>query len=297
MHLSIDILRDVQKETEAHKLWSRLEEICTAKTVTRRNLAKQRLFGLRMVEGTSLESHLANFKDIMAELDALDANTLVEEDLCSLLLMSLPPSFWGFRDILFYGSQSLSLETIYEDLSSKESMSKFSETATPSQGEGLVVRGRKFEKKSNTSRRRSKSRHPDKTCNYCKKPGHIKSECYKLQNKLKREATGSNQPSTSDQPSTNVTHNSGEILAIIDCESKLSREWILDSACSFHVFYNRESFCSFSSLSSGVVLMGNDSPCNVKGIGNVTFRMFDGRIRTLSNVRYVPDLKEEYHLS
>ena len=142
LHLSNDILRDVQKETEAHKLWSRLEEICMAKTVTRRNLAKQRLFGLRMVEGTSLESHLANFKYIMAELDALDANTLIEEDLCSLLLMSLPPSFSGFRDILFYGSKEsmskLSLETIYEDLSSKESMSKLSESATPSEGEGLL---------------------------------------------------------------------------------------------------------------------------------------------------------------
>ena len=152
LHLSNDIFQDVQKETKAHEFWSRLEEICMAKTVTRRNLAKQRLFGLRMVEVTSLESHLTNFKDIMAELDALDANTLIEEDLCSLLRMSLPPSFSGFRDILFYGSEGLSLETIYEDLSSKESMSKLSETATPSQGEGLVVRGCNPEKKKNTSR-------------------------------------------------------------------------------------------------------------------------------------------------
>ena len=92
-----------------------------------------------MVESTSLESHLANFKDIMAELDALDGNTLIEEDLCSLLLMSLLPSFSGFQDILFYGCKGLPLETIYEDLSSKESMSKLSEMTTPSQGEGLVV--------------------------------------------------------------------------------------------------------------------------------------------------------------
>ena len=108
---------------------------------------------------------------------------------------------------------------------------------------------------------------------------------------MKREATGSNQSSTSDQPTANAAHDSGEILAIADCESKSFREWILDSACSFHVCYNREVFCSFSSSASGVVLMGNDSPCNVRGIGNVTFKMFDGKIRTLSNVRYVPDLK------
>ena len=108
---------------------------------------------------------------------------------------------------------------------------------------------------------------------------------------MKREATGSNQPSTSDQTTTNAAHDSGEILAIADCESKSSREWILDSACNFHVCYNLEVFCSFSSSASGVVLMGNDSPCNVGGIINVTFKMFDNKIRTLSNVRYVPNLK------
>ncbi|CAA7402195.1 unnamed protein product [Spirodela intermedia] len=110
-----------------------------AKIVTRRNLAKQRLFGLHMMKGTSLESHLAAFKDIMAELEALDVNMLNDEDLCSLLLMSLSPSFLGFRDILFYGSEGLSLATIYEALSSKKNMSKFLETATSSQAEGVVI--------------------------------------------------------------------------------------------------------------------------------------------------------------
>ena len=191
---------------------------------------------------------------------------------------------------MFYGSKGLSLETIYEDLSSKESMSKLSETATPSQGEGLVVQRRNHEKKKNTSRSCSKSHHLDKTCNYCKKHGHIKIECYKLQNKMKREATSSNQPSTSDQPIANATHHSGEILAIPDSEPKSSREWILDSACSFHVCYNHEVFCSFSSSANGVVLMGNNSPSNIRGIKNVTFEMFDGKIRTLSNVRYLISL-------
>ena len=40
-----------------------------------------RLFGLRMMEGTCMESHLVTFNDIMAALEALDANALVEEDL------------------------------------------------------------------------------------------------------------------------------------------------------------------------------------------------------------------------
>ena len=93
LHLYNDILRDVQTETQAHNLWSRLTEICMAKTITRRNLAQQWLFGLRIVEGTSLESHLTNFKDIMAELDALDANALIASYVFTAIFFGLSRYF------------------------------------------------------------------------------------------------------------------------------------------------------------------------------------------------------------
>ena len=68
-----------------------------------------------------------------------------------------------------------------------------------SQGEGLIVRGRQDRNADDDrgrtqernprgkSKGRSKSSNRGKTCNFCKKKGHIKSECYKLQNKIKRE--------------------------------------------------------------------------------------------------------------
>ena len=38
--------------------------------------------------------------------------------------------------------------------------------------------------------------------------------------------------------------------------------------------------------------MGNDALCKTIGIGNIRMRMFDGQVRTLTNVRYVSDLKK-----
>ena len=35
-----------------------------------------------------------------------------------------------------------------------------------------------------------KSRHKNLTCNYCKKKGHIKADCFKLQNKQKADTKG-----------------------------------------------------------------------------------------------------------
>jgi len=37
--------------------------------------------------------------------------------------------------------------------------------------------------------------------------------------------------------------------------------------------------------------MSNDRPCNMEGIGTVHIKMFDGMVRELKDVRYVPQLK------
>ena len=42
--------------------------------------------------------------------------------------------------------------------------------------------------------------------------------------------------------------------------------------------------------------MGNDVVCKTVGIGNICMRMFDGQVRTLTNVRHVPDLKKNFLL-
>jgi hypothetical protein len=38
--------------------------------------------------------------------------------------------------------------------------------------------------------------------------------------------------------------------------------------------------------------VGNDARCKAIGIGTIKVRTFDGVVRTLTNVRYVPDLKK-----
>lgn len=42
----------------------------------------------------------------------------------------------------------------------------------------------------------------------------------------------------------------------------------------------------------GKVMMGNSQQCNIKGIGSIKLEMDDGKIKTLSSVRYVLGLKK-----
>jgi len=49
---------------------------------------------------------------------------------------------------------------------------------------------------------------------------------------------------------------------------------------------------TYQSIDGGNVLMRNNMPCKTIGIRSIKIRMHDGIVRTLSNVRHVPDLKK-----
>ena len=67
--------------------------------------------------------------------------------------------------------------------------------------------------------------------------------------------------------------------------------WVLDLACSYHMTPRRDWFTTYRSI-SGEVRMGNNMTCKILGIGIVRIKMYDGVVRTLSNVCHVPDLRK-----
>ncbi|MBA0562488.1 hypothetical protein Golob_007528, partial [Gossypium lobatum] len=101
------------------------------------------------------------------------------------------------------------------------------------------------------------SKKRDKMCHYCKNLGHVKADFYKLRNK---RATESNEE---DVIGANLADESNDDFLLVPTSnnSKLTFEWILDLGCSFHMCPNRE-------------------------------RIYDGTIRILSDVKYVPDLRK-----
>ncbi|KAG8483701.1 hypothetical protein CXB51_023428 [Gossypium anomalum] len=303
LYLSNEILQDVMKEKTAAALWKRLEQICMSKTLTSKLHMKQRLYAYRLEEGASVHEHLTVFKEILSNLEAMEVQ-YDKEDLGLILLCSLPPSYSTFRDTILYSRESLTVDEVYDSLTSYDKM-KHLVVKPDSQGEGLIVRGRQDRNTDDDrgrtqernhrgkSKGRSKSSNRGKTCNFYKKKGHIKSECYKLQNKIKREAANQKgkQPENSGEADVVEDYSDGELLVASVNDSKVSEEWILDSGCTFHMSPNRDWFTTYETVSEGVVLMGNNASCKIAGVGTIKVKMFDGVVRTLSDVRYVPELK------
>ena len=65
-------------------------------------------------------------------------------------------------------------------------------------------------------------------------------------------------------------------------------EWLLDTRATYHICLRREWFSSLEKLDSGVVIMENDAACQMVRIGTVRIKIFDGAVRDLTDVRYVP---------
>ena len=76
----------------------------------------ERLFTLRMSEGTLIQSHLNEFNSIIIDLKKLDVK-IDDEDKVVLLIVSLPPSHRQFKEIMLYGNYlTLSFDDVKTNL-------------------------------------------------------------------------------------------------------------------------------------------------------------------------------------
>jgi hypothetical protein len=86
----------------------------------------------------------------------------------------------------------------------------------------------------------------------------------------------------------------GDMLFVASNSEHPVDSWILDSACSFHATPNRDWFDTYRSVNSGIVTMGNGAHCKIRitGIGNIRIKMFNGVVKTLCDVRHVPEVEK-----
>jgi hypothetical protein len=83
----------------------------------------------------------------------------------------------------------------------------------------------------------------------------------------------------------------GDMLSIASNLEHSVDSWILDLACSFCVTPNRDWFDTYRSVSSSIVTISNSAHCKITDICNIRIKMFDGVVRTLCDVRHIPEVE------
>ncbi|KAK2978046.1 hypothetical protein RJ640_000707 [Escallonia rubra] len=258
LNLAPKVKYQVLTETSPTPLGQKLEKIYMSKSLSNRLYLKKDLYQLRMDEGSDLGDHISEFNRLVSQLSSIDVK-LEEEDHAILL-------------------------------------------SENKNGHGRG-RGRSRSRNSGHGNDRSKSRGKQNKssieCWYCKEIGHIARKCPKRKDKKngKKHVNNANVAEEDDKSSdgdlylvSSVEQQEGNLLSVRD--NSFSTEWFLDSACSFHMCPHKEWFDCLTPCNGGTVLMGNDVVCKVMGIGTIKIKMFDGIVRTLGDVRYIPDLKK-----
>ncbi|TXG52803.1 hypothetical protein EZV62_021972 [Acer yangbiense] len=180
-----NVLRQVNDEDTAAKVWNKLESLYMTKSLSRKIYLKEQLFGFKMDQSKSLEDNLDDFTKLNIELANADSTeALSDENQAIIVLNSLPDSYKDLKAAIKYGRDSLTLEDVLGALRSREMEMRSEKKA--STGEGLNVRGRTEKKNSSRKGRgksRSKSRAKGKRCFHCDKDGHFRRDCLERRNK------------------------------------------------------------------------------------------------------------------
>lgn len=123
--------------------------------------------------------------------------------------------------------------------------------------------------------------------------GHFKANCPNKRvifNKHNNANFKGKQPKK--QEASYVSNNEDDYYYSVSKQCEIVAKWILDYGASDHMFPNRKWFTTYHSLDGGTLLMRNDHACKMVGLGTIRIKMHDEVVRTLMDVRHIPNLQK-----
>lgn len=250
----IQYLRSV---TTAKQAWEKLKEVFEDKGLYRRVLLLRKLHRSNYNDYSSMGEYIDGVMTLVQQL--ADIGRVIEDkEVAELLLSGLPQEF----DVLV---SSLETANILENLTSEAVRARLLQEEFRKQSDnGVSV----------------PSESSFIVCHYCKKPGHIKSKCFKLKRDNKNKV---------NKKPVQVSTQSETFLVCAVAECVNSANWIIDSGCTSHMCNNKNLFVSMDTSFTSKVTVADNNVLQCKGKGCVTVYV-DKCSRIIENVLFVPNL-------
>lgn len=234
LNLTDKVLQEVSKERTASGVWLKLESLYMTKSLANRLYMKQKLYSYKIVDDKSIGEQLDEFNKALDDLENIDVK-MDDEDKAIILLNALPSSFDHLKDVMLYGRETtITLEEVQCALKAKELQKSSLKQDVRSQAltVGKFKKKKKKEgsggQKQKTQKGSENGRKETRTCHYCKKPGHLKKNCFSWKRKQEQDKDAGGE--TAD-----VAQEVEVAEALNVSDVSVEESWIMDSACSFHI--------------------------------------------------------------
>jgi hypothetical protein len=116
--LADSVLLNVSGEYSSKKLWDKLGSLYQSKYLVNKLFLRNKLYLLRMSDGSSVTEHLNAFNTILSQLSSVDIK-ITEEEKCISLLCSFPDSWDSLVMAIGSNTTTLVLEDMVASLLSK----------------------------------------------------------------------------------------------------------------------------------------------------------------------------------
>ena len=239
LHLGDKVMREVSKEKTTAGIWSKLESLYMTKSLSNRILLKGRLYGFKIQEDKSLSEGLDEFNKIILDLENIEVK-IDDKDQAVLLLNALPKSFSNLVEAMKFAKESLTLEEVQIAMKAKDQESR---SEKRSNAESLNIHGKGKRNSKSNSKNKHKTKGGDSKeskseeqkeftykCYHCHKEGHMKKDC------PDKDKTFEKPKKHANAAIAHEGYESAEALNIFDQDP--SKNWVLDSGCTYHMSPN-----------------------------------------------------------
>lgn len=267
-----DVVTHIINCTTAKQMWDKIATVFKPKSASALAMLIERLCTTRYKEGDSLQNHLAEMENIVAELANMD-EIIPDHHVAIFILRSLPSS-WDTLVFIMNGEASGKLK-------SKDVIERILEEherrlgSTPAQPPKRAIGALSARDKGS----RKDLSHIE--CYSCGKKGHYSRDC-KSKNKKPEEARSAQESFT--LLAEDVAEDSG---ALLSRRVDNAEEWIVDSGAAHHFTGRLDALANFVSAPIAITT-ASGGVVTSPGHGRAKLVLGDGKGIDLPRVHYLP---------